>query len=296
MREISIALTCALFMVALPVATRAQDSVATVPDASQWQDLEGDDSRAALAEYEILNYGPPGDKAVRRAFAFPGDADDGLYGVDVSHHNGQVDWSLLSANGVKFAYIKATQGGKFLDKRFLANWADAGKAAGVRRGAYHFLSADTSGAEQGENFVRALTKAGGLGEADLAPVLDLEWHFETVNGKKLDRWRNLAPDAIAQQALDWIAVVEKATGRKPIIYTADSWWSERLKTSLALQAYPHWIADYRNSSINAGAPKSVAKHQYLAWQFTDVGTVGSAASRYDINKLKGGNLDRLSGK
>ena len=44
-------------------------------------------------------------------------------GVDVSHHQGNVDWNQLQAQGVMFAYIKATEGSSYQDSAFQTNWA-----------------------------------------------------------------------------------------------------------------------------------------------------------------------------
>jgi lysozyme len=66
------------------------------------------------------------------------------YGVDISAHQGRVDWPALAHDDVGFAYIKATEGSTFVDRDFAANWA-AAIAAGLAHGAYHFFSLCSSG-------------------------------------------------------------------------------------------------------------------------------------------------------
>src|SRR3954463_8047491 len=61
-----------------------------------------------------------------------------IHGIDVSRHQGEIDWNAVASSGVKFAWIKATEGGDHADVMFQANWQGA-KAAGVARGAYHFV-------------------------------------------------------------------------------------------------------------------------------------------------------------
>jgi len=260
-----------------------------------WVDLVDDQSRSQLAAYEMLRYAPPAEKKVRRAFVFPEDANDGVYGVDVSHHNGQVEWPKLASSGVKFVYIKASQGTNFRDPRFDANWR-ASANAGVVRGAYHFLGAEGDGAEQARSYLALIAKSGGLLANDLTPVLDLEWDFERVGSARVDRWSKVPADQIAKAVKAWIDTVQTATGRRPIIYTSASWWNERMAGSMQLKDYQHWVADYRQSSINAGAPKSVRQHAYQIWQFTDVGGVDGASVKLDVNRLKGKDLVVLSGK
>jgi len=265
------------------------------PQAIQWEDLTDDESRASLAYYEVLRYAPPGEKDVLAGFKFPANANDGIYGIDVSHHNGQVDWKTVAKGGAKFVYIKASQGGQYRDKMFSQNWDGAAKQ-NIRRGAYHFLTANVGGREQANAYLAMLESVGGLGEDDLTPVLDLEWDLEKRNGSKVDRWAALTPQQISKIVLDWVSAVEASTGRKPMIYTAASWWNERMGGNTDLQKYYQWLADYRQSSIANKAPLPVKKHAHRAWQFTDRGHFDGMVNKFDVNKLNGSDLKELMGK
>ena len=77
------------------------------------------------------------------------------YGIDVSHHQGDIDWARVADDDITFAYIKATEGGDFVDAQFADNWEQAG-ANGVDRGAYHFFTLCRPGLEQAENFLRVV--------------------------------------------------------------------------------------------------------------------------------------------
>src|SRR4051812_44035850 len=70
-------------------------------------------------------------------FTGPHPEDFTVHGVDVSKYQGEIDWQAAKASGVRFAWIKATEGGDHMDEKFYQNWQNA-KAAGVPRGAYHF--------------------------------------------------------------------------------------------------------------------------------------------------------------
>jgi len=74
------------------------------------------------------------------------------YGIDVSAHQGPVDWKAVAGDGIDFAYLKATEGGDHIDARFAENWRGA-RAAGVDRGAYHFFTLCRPGAEQARHFL-----------------------------------------------------------------------------------------------------------------------------------------------
>tara|TARA_Y100001933_G_scaffold248756_1_gene283035 strand:+ start:378 stop:620 length:243 start_codon:yes stop_codon:yes gene_type:complete len=65
-------------------------------------------------------------------------AAERLFGIDVSHHQGAIDWAKVKAAGVHYCFMKATEGSTFKDKRFDFNWNQA-KAHGIIRGAYHFF-------------------------------------------------------------------------------------------------------------------------------------------------------------
>jgi lysozyme len=126
------------------------------------------------------------------------------YGVDVSNHQGRIDWEAVAADDIEFAYIKATEGGDFVDRSFERNWEGA-EAAGLDRGAYHFFTLCRSGAEQAENFLRTVPT-----DPELPPAVDLE-----LGGNCASR-----PDQawIDRELGDFLAEVEEATGVRALLY------------------------------------------------------------------------------
>src|SRR5205823_659757 len=66
------------------------------------------------------------------------------YGIDVSEHQGRVDWRAVAADGFEYAYVKATEGADHVDDDFSRNWTGAA-TAGITRGAYHFFSFCSAG-------------------------------------------------------------------------------------------------------------------------------------------------------
>lgn len=88
-----------------------------------------------------------------------------IHGLDVSHHQGNIDWADVKAMRVErvqmgFAFIKATEGLNDMDEAFRRNWFNA-RQAGFPRGAYHFFNASKSGKAQAENFIEAVTLVKG---------------------------------------------------------------------------------------------------------------------------------------
>jgi lysozyme len=76
----------------------------------------------------------------------------GLPGIDVSHWQGQIDWKKVKASGVDFVYVKATEGGGYVDSWYERHIAGA-IAAGLTCGSYHFFQPGDSVAKQVDNFV-----------------------------------------------------------------------------------------------------------------------------------------------
>ncbi len=51
---------------------------------------------------------------------------DAVSGIDVSHHQGAIDWQAVASAGIDFAYAKATEGSQFVDGQFASNWSGMG--------------------------------------------------------------------------------------------------------------------------------------------------------------------------
>ena len=134
------------------------------------------------------------------------------YGIDVSAHQGLIDWDRVAGDSIEFAYIKATEGGDFVDDRFAQNWAGAAEA-GLDRGAYHFFTLCTAGEQQAENF---LDVAPPEPEA-LPPAVDLE-----LAGNCSERPSTAAVNAELVAFLD---AIESAWGRDVILYLGNDFES-----------------------------------------------------------------------
>ena len=128
--------------------------------------------------------------------------NDEAYAIDVSNHQGVIDWSGVAADGALFAYVKATRRKTFVDPYFASNWA-AASAAGVRVGAYHFFSLCSSGQEQADAFLRTAPPS----TTALPPALDLE-----ILSGCTDR---PSPASVQAQLDTFVNRVERAWGEDP---------------------------------------------------------------------------------
>ncbi|GGX56060.1 hydrolase [Streptomyces minutiscleroticus] len=198
-------------------------------------------------------------------------------GVDVSSHQGNVPWSTLWKSGVKWAYVKATEGTSYKNPYYKQQYGGAYKA-GMVRGAYHFATPDkSSGAAQANYFV----DNGGGWSADgrtLPGVLDIEWnpYGATCFGK--------SKSAMVSWIRDFLNRYKARTGRDAVVYTATNWWTTCTGNYAGFgSANPLWIARYASTP----GPLPAGWSAHTMWQYTSTGpTVG------DHNKFNG-PLDRV---
>lgn len=201
--------------------------------------------------------------------------DGKTLGIDVSHHNGTLDWKKIRAAGVMFAFIKATEGITFKDKRFLENVKGA-QAAGILVGAYHYFKPAFSGLAQADHFL-SVTSAVKL---DLPGVFDWE-----------DKSNTPAAFQIAK-AKDWLNVVELKTKKLPIIYTGPYFFRDIIGSPAFAKKYPLWIAHYGTTTPKIPAPWG----NCLLHQYTETGKLTGVSGQFDLNVLNGDLTTLVGGK
>lgn len=179
------------------------------------------------------------------------------YGIDVSSHQGEVSWRLAAGDGIAFTYIKASEGGDFVDARFRENWIGA-RDAGVERGAYHFFTLCRPGSAQAEHFLRVAPPDAGA----LLPAVDLE-----LIGNCASR---PAPEAVAAELQAFLARVEAAWGRPVLLYVGDEW--EARYPVLQQSARPRWV----KAGTRPGPPWAV-------WQLRALADVAGVTGRVDLD-------------
>ncbi|MCM1164334.1 MAG: hypothetical protein NC339_08815 [Muribaculaceae bacterium] len=192
---------------------------------------------------------------------YPDPARYEIRGVDISAHNGEVDFGKLKAQGFEFAYIKATEGATFRDRRFIHNINNA-RAAGLKVGAYHFFRFDMPGYMQGLNLASAVEGR----QLDLPVVIDLE------------EWTNpnaQATPLVMERLIEMIEHLE-SRGMEVMIYTNKNGYARFI--SQLPRTMPLWIC-----SLGA-EPDS---DDWTLWQATHSGKVNGADTPVDINVFRG---------
>lgn len=197
-------------------------------------------------------------------------------GIDVSHWQGNINWTSVKNAGVKFAFMKATESNYYKDDTFAANWAGS-KANGILRGAYHFFRGDVDGVVQADYF---LAKMGPLEPTDMPPVLD----FETTDGA--------GPDTLANRALAFLQRVEQKTGRTPIIYAGYYFWKDNVTHLAEFKKYPLWLPYYVNDpATQCPLVYEGTWDKFTIWQYTSTGSVSGIGGDVDMNFFDGSLAD-----
>ena len=172
-------------------------------------------------------------------------------GVDVSEYQGNIHWETVEEQGMRFAFIKATEGSAYVDPFFHSNWENIA-ATSLLCGAYHFFSFDSPAATQADNFIETVGQRDGM----LPPVVDIELYGPH---------KKSYPEATAVRAqlnllLD---ALEEYYGEKPILYATQQSYS--LYLAGFYSDYPLWIRDVFFT------PHFSLGEEWTFWQYTDKG-------------------------
>ena len=185
-----------------------------------------------------------------------------VHGIDVSHHQAQINWPRVAEQNINFTFIKASEGQDHKDTMFVTNWSSS-KEAGIKRGAYHFFLPKVSSLFQAKNFIASVKLEPG----DLPPVLDVEV-------------MNVSKSALINRMHTWLDIVEKHYQIRPIIYTNLKFYNKYLAKDF--DDYPIWIARY---SSRLPLLKNGFKWQF--WQYGDRGILDGIPAHVDFNVFNG---------
>jgi len=199
----------------------------------------------------------------------------GVHGIDAARFQKSVNWPQARANGVNFAFLKATEGGDLLDPMFKSHWAGAGRA-GVARGAYHFYYFCTTPEVQARWFIKNVPRTKGM----LPPVLDMEWNpFSPTCAHRRPQAR-----VVQDEMRRWLRIVEAHYGQRPIIYTTPRFYKENRLSQF--KGYDYWLR------TTAKTPREAYPGQsWRFWQYSATGLIGGIAGEVDLNVFNGSRAE-----
>ncbi|MEC2046636.1 GH25 family lysozyme [Bacillus licheniformis] len=181
----------------------------------------------------------------------------GIKGIDVSHWQGNINWKKVAGDGIKFAFIKATEGTTLKDNKFETNVSGA-NAVGIKTGAYHFARFGSKSEALAE--ARFFLSVANKVRLTYPLVLDLE-----VNQ------RNVSKSVLTDAAVAFLREVEKA-GYFAMIYSGKSFLENCLDES-KLKPFALWVARYNNT---------LGRHADI-WQYSSNGKVSGISGNVDMN-------------
>jgi lysozyme len=202
---------------------------------------------------------------------YPNAKDYPIHGIDVSKFQGDIDWNAVANSGVKFAWIKATEGGDRLDQRFQANWTGA-KAAGVPRGAYHFVYWCRSPLEE----IRWFEQNAPVEDDALPPVLDAE-----ATPTSPTCHRHLTEESAIADMKVMLEEMERHYGKRPIIYTTVDFYRAILSDG-AFMDYPIWV---RSTKYHPAVKYGLRPWHF--WQYQSDGRVAGIQVHVDRDAFFG---------
>ena len=170
-------------------------------------------------------------------------------GVAVAHYQGEIDWDVLAAQDLDFAWIKATEGASHTDPRFAENWAAANRTD-LLVGAYHFMSFESPGAEQAAQLAREVPATPGT----LPPVIDLELYGRFFQDPP-------APEQVRAILDPLVTGIEEHYGVPPIVYATDEAYD--LYLADRYPDLPIWIRSV------AWTPRLSDGRDWTIWQYSN---------------------------
>lgn len=234
-----------------------------------WQTINGktyyyDKNGKAVTGTQIIqgvtyNFGSDG--------AIQTNVNGSTFGIDVSKHNGKIDWNAVKSSGVDYviircAYRGSSTGALITDPNFHTNIKGA-TAAGLKVGIYVFSQA-VDEVEAVKEASLAVSLAQGY---NLTYPIFIDTEASGGRADKIDKaTRTAVVNAFCQ-------TVQNA-GYKPGIYASKTWYEEKLDMS-ALGSYKIWLAQYSAAPTYAG--------RYDMWQYSCKGTISGINGKVDLN-------------
>ena len=188
------------------------------------------------------------------------DKEQESFGVDVSHHNGKINWKQVP--DVEFVYIKATEGATYVDPMYQQNIKGA-RAKKLRVGAYHYFRTTSSVQKQFENYKKHVKK----NDIDLIPMVDVE---------ECRKWSTVQ---FQDSLMRFIQLVKSYYGKAPMIYSVNTFYNRYCAPRF--NNYHLMIGRYGDEE-----PFIKGRGTYTIWQKSQTGRLAGIAKNVDINVFR----------
>ena len=241
----------------------------TEPVYTGWQTIDG------KVYYYNSNHQPVTGSQVISGITYNFGSDGALQqgagknGIDVSSHQGNIDWASVKAAGINFAIIRVgyrgSQTGALVEDSCFKKNIQGATANGINVGVYFFTQATTE-AEAVEEASMALTLCSGYN-------LSYPIFVDTENGSGGARANGLDKGTRTACVAAFCKTIANG-GRKAGVYASKSWYNNKIDAS-AFSNYFIWVAQY-NTTCNY-------KGKYNMWQYSSKGSVPGIKGNVDVN-------------
>lgn len=198
-----------------------------------------------------------------------------VYGMDVSQHNGKINFKKAKRDGIEFVFIRVGYTGYTkssfslnLDKKYKTYIKDATKA-GLKVGVYWY--SQSTKVSEAKKEANALLKAI-KGYSITMPVV-FDYEFADTKKGRLDSAK-LSKTNMTANALAFLNTVSNA-GYDACIYASENFLEEHLYANQISSNFKVWLANYSS--------KTNYKGDYEFWQHTAKGRVSGMRGNVDIN-------------
>ncbi len=188
-------------------------------------------------------------------------------GIDVSHHEGAIDWNKVKQSDITFAIVRCGYGNDDVtqDDKYFADNIKGCKENEITYGIYIYSYATTTEMAKSEaNHVLRLIR-----ETDANPTMPIYYDLEDKTQE------NLSKKKLGDIAETFAGEINKA-GYKVGVYASLYWWNNKL-TDSRFDKWDRWVAQY-NSECAYG-------NKYNIWQYTETGAVDGISAKIDVNIL-----------
>ncbi|NEZ47845.1 glycosyl hydrolase [Clostridium niameyense] len=185
-----------------------------------------------------------------------------MKGIDISIHNGTVDFNAVKSDGIGVVIIKATEGVNYIDPLLNQHYNGA-KAQGLSIGFYHFMSEKTNPSQQAIDFWNTIKDK----QFNVMPCLDIETNNQGRSQKQ-----------ISDRCIEFLDKFKSISGMNCMIYTGGFFGRDNLDNRV--KQYPGWIAHY-----GVPSPMHTGFH-VVGHQYTEYGHVNGISTRVDMNDFK----------
>jgi GH25 family lysozyme M1 (1,4-beta-N-acetylmuramidase) len=191
-----------------------------------------------------------------------------LKGIDVSKHQGKIDWKKVKKDGVDFAMLRMGYGGddKSQDDPTFEQNVKGCEENGIKWGAYLYSYAlDMDDVRSEVKHALRLLKGK-------KPDFPIAYDMEDADGYK--KKKGMPSNAELVNFVDYFCNAMEEVGYYAVVYASRSWLNNQLK-SKKLDRYDKWLAEW--------SEKPTYKGTFNMWQYTDKGSVSGVKGDVDMN-------------